>query len=123
MLKPGTNTIILISFGVSSPQLAARFALCGRYFDTPLLAAGSFISLLWVYRLFYDEKYQRVFEPKYKSQYLNEYQVTGNIAYITKEEDLLAQTLGNQILTDNPSVVYKYFPYARKMEQFFPDQS
>ena len=33
----------LISFGVSSQQLAARFVLCGWYFDTPLLAAGSFI--------------------------------------------------------------------------------
>jgi hypothetical protein len=34
----------LISFGVSFPQLAAKFALCGWYFDTPLLAAGRFIS-------------------------------------------------------------------------------
>jgi len=35
----------LISFGVSSPQLAARFVLCDWYFDTPLLAAGSFIPV------------------------------------------------------------------------------
>lgn len=28
-------TDFLISFGVSSPQLAARFALCGWFFDTP----------------------------------------------------------------------------------------
>jgi hypothetical protein len=78
--------------------------------------------LLWVYRIFFDEKYQRVFEPKYKSQYLNESEVTSNINYITKEEDLPSQTLGTQILTDNPSIIYKYFPNARKIKQIFPDQ-
>lgn len=36
---------VLITLGVSSPQLAARFALCGWYCDTPLLAAGSFIYI------------------------------------------------------------------------------
>ena len=40
--------VYLISFGVSSPQLAARFILCGWYFDTPLLAAGSFIRVEWI---------------------------------------------------------------------------
>jgi hypothetical protein len=36
--------LILIYFGVSSPQPAAGFDLCGWYFYTPLLAKGSFIT-------------------------------------------------------------------------------
>lgn len=75
-------------------------------------------NILWVYRIFFDEKYQRVFEPKYKSQYLNEYEVIGNISYITKEEDLASCTKGSLLLTDKPGVVYKYYPNALKINAF-----
>jgi hypothetical protein len=79
-------------------------------------------NFLWVYRDFFDEKFQRVFEPKYKSQYLNEYEVIGNIAYITKEEDLSSKVRGSLLLTDKPGVVYKYYPNALKIKSFV-DQS
>lgn len=75
--------------------------------------------LLWLYRIFFDEKYQRVFEEKYKSQYLNEYQVTGNIGYIEKEEDLLSKIKGNQIITDDPDSVLGYFPSATETKQVY----
>jgi hypothetical protein len=73
-------------------------------------------NILWIYRLFFDEKYERVFEPKYKSQYLNEYEVIGNIAYIKNEEDLASDVRGSILLTDKPGVVYKYFPNALKIK-------
>lgn len=79
-------------------------------------------EILWIYRVFFDEKYQRVFEPKYKSQYLNEYEVVGNIAYISKEEGLSSGVRGPLLLTDNPRVVYKYYPNALKIKSFY-DQS
>ena len=46
----------LISLGVSSPQLAARFVLCGWYFDTLLLAAGNFIRLCKIILKIIDNK-------------------------------------------------------------------
>lgn len=74
-------------------------------------------NLLWVYRIFFDQKYERKFSDINRSQYLNEYQVRGNITYISREEDLLSKIRGDQILTDSPDVVYSYFPSAVESKQ------
>lgn len=71
--------------------------------------------ILWVYRIFFNKKYQRVFEPKHKSQYENEYEIKRNIAFIKNEQDIQSEIQGTQILTDNEKVILRYFPWAKKI--------
>lgn len=78
-------------------------------------------QIMWVYRLFFDEKFQREFTPSYKSQYLNEYLVNSNIAYVNNEKNLVHEIKGDTILTDSYSVVSRNFPNAKVIEGINPD--
>ena len=62
-------------------------------------------SILWVYRLFFDEKYPR--GDEFDAQYKNDLVIAGSIKIIEKESDLVF-ALGDQILTDDPQAVNKY---------------
>jgi len=70
--------------------------------------------ILWVYRIFSDKKYQRVFEPAYKSQIENERLVRGNISFLRSEAEIVSARKA-PILTDKPDIVIYYFPDARKI--------
>ncbi len=73
--------------------------------------------LLWVYRLFFDNKYQRVFKDQYKAQKLNADEIESSIIYIDKENDILSKAKNGRILTDRPDIVHKYFPSAIEVQR------
>jgi hypothetical protein len=70
--------------------------------------------VLWIYRLFFDNKYKRIFEPWYKSQYRNEYEIMRNIDFLNAEGEII-NIKKNQILTDRPDIVTFYFPLAKEV--------
>jgi len=62
--------------------------------------------LLWVYRLFFDEKYPR--GHNFDSQYKNDNLIRGSINYIKEKKDLV-NIRGKQILTDDLCLMKEIF--------------
>ena len=64
----------------------------------------------WVYSFFFNEKYSN------SSQAETEEEIRNNVSFI-KEEKEIPNAKGNQILTDSPEDIYRYFPYAQEIKR------
>jgi hypothetical protein len=72
--------------------------------------------LLWVYRIFFDEKFSRVSSQKFDAQYLHENEIITSVAIISSEGDLLSKLKGTQILTDSAAVILRHYPGAKTVK-------
>ncbi len=71
--------------------------------------------ILWIYRLFFDQKYPRRFEPSYLSYEKNAEIVEKNVQFIDKRSKLIFAK-GPLMLTDRPDLIKRLFPHARLSE-------
>jgi hypothetical protein len=65
--------------------------------------------ILWIYDLFFDQKYNRSSLEVYNKDRKD------TISFIYQEKDLI-NVEGDQILTDDIGAVYKYFPGAKQIK-------
>lgn len=77
--------------------------------------ARNFDRVVWVYRLFYNDKYPQGTE--YDAQYANDNEITSGIR-IVPDENSLKDAKWGQILTDDERTVRNNIPGAEKVKDF-----